>query len=202
MSALELAILGVLADGPQHGYELQKRIASVAGPAPAVSFGSLYPALGRFEKAGTVTASTEAPERGARIPMTGSLDGEAIAFRLRRGGRRGGRARKVYAITDPGRLRLDELLSNDSVDDRCFGLKLAFSDELEPAVLADQLARRRRLVADRLVELRRAVATAGDRGGRRLRVALLEHQITRAEAEAAWLTTLTPSHTDAGGSPQ
>lgn len=42
-SMLELAILGFLADGPLHGYQLRRRIAHLSGHARPVSDGSLYP---------------------------------------------------------------------------------------------------------------------------------------------------------------
>lgn len=41
-------MLGVLREGPLHGYELKKRLREVLGPLSRVSFGSLYPALERL----------------------------------------------------------------------------------------------------------------------------------------------------------
>ena len=49
---LELAILGLLKEHELHGYELKKRLSDTLGLASAVSFGSLYPALARLDKAG------------------------------------------------------------------------------------------------------------------------------------------------------
>jgi DNA-binding PadR family transcriptional regulator len=37
---LELAILGVLAEQPRHGYELKKRLSDTLGPLWGISFGS------------------------------------------------------------------------------------------------------------------------------------------------------------------
>ena len=51
---IELAILGVLADNELHGYELTKRLPEVIGSSSAVSYGSVYPALSRLERAGLV----------------------------------------------------------------------------------------------------------------------------------------------------
>src|ERR1019366_9737857 len=45
---LELAILGLLKEQDLHGYELKKRLAETLGLGSGVSFGSLYPALGRL----------------------------------------------------------------------------------------------------------------------------------------------------------
>ena len=83
---LELAILGVLKEQELHGYELKKRLTDALGAFSSVSFGSLYPALARLEAAGAVRAVTpvaqEAP--APAVPMTGSIAGEAAAFRARR----------------------------------------------------------------------------------------------------------------------
>ena len=49
---LELAILGLLKEQELHGYELKKRLSDTLGFGSGVSFGSLYPALGRLEAAG------------------------------------------------------------------------------------------------------------------------------------------------------
>ena len=46
---LEFAVLGVLSDGPLHGYELRKRLTAVLGPFRALSYGSLYPCLRRLQ---------------------------------------------------------------------------------------------------------------------------------------------------------
>jgi DNA-binding PadR family transcriptional regulator len=56
---LELAILGFLADGPLHGYELRQRVAQLSGYTRPVSDGSLYPAINRLVKAGLLDRRTE-----------------------------------------------------------------------------------------------------------------------------------------------
>src|SRR3954452_19277930 len=88
-TVLELAILGLLKEQELHGYELKKRLTEALGSFSSVSFGSLYPALNPLEAAGAVKAveaNESADPRGARrplAPMTGSLSGEAAAFRSR-----------------------------------------------------------------------------------------------------------------------
>ena len=42
---LEFAVLGLLHEGPMHGYELRKRLNGVLGTFRAISYGSLYPCL-------------------------------------------------------------------------------------------------------------------------------------------------------------
>jgi DNA-binding PadR family transcriptional regulator len=56
---LELAILGFLAEGPLHGYQLRHRIAHLSGHARPVSDGSLYPAISRLVSAGLLDRRTE-----------------------------------------------------------------------------------------------------------------------------------------------
>ena len=53
-SVLDHTVLGVLSDGPLHGYELRKRLTAILGPFRALSFGSLYPCLHRLTARGLV----------------------------------------------------------------------------------------------------------------------------------------------------
>src|SRR6516225_6643744 len=102
---LELAILGLLKEQELHGYELKKRLVDTLGYGSGVSFGSLYPALARLERAGAVKAVGAGEATPVAIPMTGSLGGELAAFRARKAtarAPRGRRGKKVYGITDRG----------------------------------------------------------------------------------------------------
>ena len=45
---LEFAVLGILSDGPVHGYELRKRLTDMLGPFRSLSYGTLYPTLRRL----------------------------------------------------------------------------------------------------------------------------------------------------------
>ncbi|WEB39507.1 PadR family transcriptional regulator [Streptomyces yunnanensis] len=63
---LELAILGFLAEGPLHGYQLRHRIAHLSGHARPVSDGSLYPAINRLVRAGLLDRRTEPGTSAAR----------------------------------------------------------------------------------------------------------------------------------------
>lgn len=65
-SMLELAILGFLAEGPLHGYQLRHRIAHLSGHARPVSDGSLYPAISRLVKAGLLGRKAEPGASAAR----------------------------------------------------------------------------------------------------------------------------------------
>ena len=61
---------------PRHG-----RLDELPGSRPAVSFGSLYPALNRLERAGHVKAVTHETSPTPAAPMGGSLAGAPAAFR-------------------------------------------------------------------------------------------------------------------------
>jgi DNA-binding PadR family transcriptional regulator len=67
---LELAILGFLADGSLHGYELRRRVAQLSGYTRPVSDGSLYPAISRLTKAGLLERHTEPGAGAARYVLS------------------------------------------------------------------------------------------------------------------------------------
>lgn len=56
---LELMILGFLAEGALHGYELRRKMNELYGFAREVSDGSLYPAIHRLIKSGAVIRHVE-----------------------------------------------------------------------------------------------------------------------------------------------
>jgi DNA-binding PadR family transcriptional regulator len=190
---LELAVLGLLEEHDLHGYELRKRLSELLGLRLAISFGSLYPALGRLEKAGLVKAVSSRPAAAKpSAPMSGSLVGELAAFRAQRragaGSGRGARGKKVYGITDAGRQRLIEMLSEPDVsDDRAFPVRVAFCHNLPPS-------RRLELFERRRAELRtRAEQRRTDSGERRVNTylrSLFERDTAALEADLAWLDRL------------
>ena len=63
---LELAILGFLAEGPLHGYELRRRVAQLSGYTRPVSDGSLYPAINRMVRGGWLQRHAEPGRAAAR----------------------------------------------------------------------------------------------------------------------------------------
>jgi DNA-binding PadR family transcriptional regulator len=200
---LELAILGLLKEQELHGYELKKRLVDTLGPLSRVSFGSLYPALARLQAAGALqTAETRPLSHPATpvIPMTGSIAGEAAAFRLGRGSSRrteprSSRTRKVYRITPRGEALFAELLATESSsveDDRAFNLKLAFCRYLPPEARLGLLERRRAHLVERLAKARSTLRTRRERMDAYMR-SLVDHDTEAAERDISWLDALIAS---------
>ncbi len=201
---LELAILGLLENQELHGYEIRRRLHDELGMLSNVSFGSLYPALSRLERAGAVEVVEEAAPSGKPIPMTGSISGEIAALRSRRvpGGRTfrtqgtGRRGRKAYRITDKGRSAFAELLQGDpgpaTDDTRSFGLRLAFARYLPPQARLRLLERRRDQLVQRLAAARAAAASAEGRLDAYTR-SLVEHSSETTEHDISWLDRLIDS---------
>ncbi|MDI3417343.1 PadR family transcriptional regulator [Streptomyces luteolus] len=82
---LELAILGFLAEGPLHGYQLRRRIAQLSGHTRPVSDGSLYPAINRLVASGLLDRRAEPGVSAARrhtLSLTGAGRAELLC-RLR-----------------------------------------------------------------------------------------------------------------------
>lgn len=192
---IDLAILGLLDEHDLHGYELRKRLGDLLGMRLAISFGSLYPALGRLERVGHVKAVTSRPEAATPIaPTSGSLAGELAAFRAQRrsatAAGRGARGKKVYGITDSGRGRLHELLADPDVsDDRAFALRVAFCRLLEPAERITLFERRRAELVRRRDQRRLTGPPSDGRVNTYLR-SLRERDAAAIAADLDWLDRL------------
>jgi len=189
---IDLAILGLLTEQELHGYELKKRLGELLARRASISFGSLYPALARLEAQGCVKAVEERTVVPS-APMTGSLTGELATFkaRLRERGltKTTGRGKKVYGITDTGRERLVELLSDpDITDDRAFTLRVAFARHLHPAARLELFERRRTELLSRRDDLRRRAGA--ERRTDRYLGALHERDADHLVHDLAWLDRL------------
>lgn len=198
---LELAILGLLKEQPMHGYDLRKRLRSGFGLLATLSFGSLYPALARLEKAGAVRAvDLPAPPPGEVIPLTGSLSGDRAAFRLRArlaarpsAGRT--RERKVYELTEKGEEMFTALLSEEAEargDERSFTVRWSFARYLSGESRLRLLERQRRRLEDRLGDAERALrASAGSLDLYERQIA--EHAVESLGKDLAWIDSLIAS---------
>lgn len=172
---LEVSILGVLIDGPLHGYELRKRLVPILGALRPVSFGSLYPALRRLTDRGWI-------EPGAITPAI-----ESTAPPLS-----GRRARVVYAITAEGKEAFAAWANQagpDAWEDDGFAAHLAFFSRTEIRVRLRILQGRRSRIEERISSLREAMT----RGRERMdayTLQLQQHGLEGAEREVRWLDEL------------
>lgn len=159
---LEFAILGLLREQPRHGYELRRTLADLG--FWSVSFGSLYPAIKRLEKAGQIAVKSQSGRR------------------------------KSYQITTSGEDHFVELLNDEAPDDeRSFNLRLAFLRYLDPDTRIYVLERRRAHLVERLADARDALKRGAERTKERMdryTLALMEHGVASAEADIAWLDEL------------
>jgi DNA-binding PadR family transcriptional regulator len=130
LSATGRVVLGMLALGKQSGYDIKQLVDMATRHFWAASYGQIYPELKRFEEQGLIVGSAEPS---------------------------GGRARRVYELTDAGRGVLrDWLLSPEEplFEFRCEPLlKIFFSDAVGPDTRLDQIRAMRLLTERKLAQL-------------------------------------------------
>ncbi len=161
------AVLGVLSIEDASGYGIRKFLEASVRHFWSESFGQIYPILNALEAEGSV-ASREDPS--------------------------GGRRRRMYSITDKGRVELRSWL-NDSTselrhDRNELLLKLFFCDEQSVSNLLVQIRELRTRLETRLAEYRsitdELTHRASSEPGYRYWVATLEYGRVSAEAHIEW----------------
>jgi len=165
---LEIAILGLLQERPQHGYELRKRLDGLLGPFRAISYGSLYPELRRLVNAGLLTTADQAQ---AGPPHTR-------------------RARITYELTEAGSERLLGLLDDgesEEWDDDLFRIRVAMLSRTSRQLRLRILNGRRERLRRRLAVLERAPERPLDDP---YATALQQHTLASVKQEVHWLDTL------------
>jgi len=164
---LEVAILGLLKERPMHGYELKKRLSYMLGHFWTVSYGSLYPALKRLEKSGSIERAYSVKEKT--------------------------RNRNVFRITSKGEAEFMRLLAEDIsdtslADTEKFDLRMAFFQYLEPERRLSLLETRRRLLEAQVVEFKAYRSSNGDED--HYRKGLMRHKVELARSDIRWLDKL------------
>lgn len=132
--ALEFALLGLLAEGPLHGYELRRRLTAVLGPFRALSFSVIYPQLRRMVEAEQIAEIEDSTESN-----------------LSR------RKRIVYQISQVGTARFNDLITKSdskSWDDEFFEVHFAFFGPTPAATRLRILEGRQRRLKDKAEILR------------------------------------------------
>jgi DNA-binding PadR family transcriptional regulator len=136
----DLIILGLLLDGPKHGYRLKQDAAMLLG-AQQLHNNTVYPLLKRFEKSGWISKSRKPGERG--------------------------QTRVMYSLTAEGRGVLVERLADfaeaDAASGRAFRLRVGLFDELDAAQRERILLVREEYLAERLARVRQ-IAKAHEMG--------------------------------------
>lgn len=178
-SSLELAVLGLLKEGPMHGYELQKRVSFTLGPLYAVSYGSLYPCLKRLRLAGLVQ---ERPgETKTRRRRKSSEPKAQLTMRRRR---------KVYEITSAGESFFYEQLEHGAVyDTDRFQTRFAFFRYLPKEIRLRLLEHRKAYLEEKLAEFKESLRATQERMDAYSR-SLVDHGVEATEQDIRWLEGL------------
>lgn len=179
MATLEFAILGLLHEGPMHGYELRKQLATKLGAIrAAISYGTLYPTLRRMQAGGLITESGEAAVTDDAVPPLTSR-----------------RGRVVYKITADGKERFGDLLAEagpETWEDAGFGVHFAFFARTDRATRLRILEGRRRKVEERREGMRDVLARAAERLDA-YTLELQRHGLEACDREVRWLEELIAS---------
>ncbi|MBU6347206.1 MAG: PadR family transcriptional regulator [Actinomycetales bacterium] len=168
-AALELAVFGVLAQNPAHGYELRKRLVSVFGLFNTISYGALYPTLKSLVERGLIAEQDENPDSPYRK-----------------------RTRIVYTLTEAGQQTLAQLVSDNGPnawDDELFAIRMSLFSQTASDTRIHILQGRRSRIEERLDQLQRNLA----KGRERLdsyTLELQQHGLDALEREVRWLNEL------------
>ncbi len=183
---LEFAVLGVLADGELHGYELRKRLATVLGPFRALSYGSLYPCLRRLQSKGLLEEVDVTPATESTAPPLA-----------------GRRSRVVYAITADGKDEFSAWANQpgpEAWEDEGFAAHLAFFGSTEARVRLRILEGRRSRLEERVDALRESMTRGRERADA-YTIKLQQHGLDGAEREVRWLNELITAERSTAAAP-
>ena len=160
---LDMAILGLLREGPMHGYELRQRLVGLG--FWRISFGSVYPALRRLDRSGWIEVSGGSGRRKEyRVTAEGKEHFQQILE--------------------------DE--ASEVENTTAFRVRLAFFRYMEPSVRIGFLERRKSVLRERIATARGSLRKTADRVDRYTQ-SLMEHGVRVAEADVAWLDELIAS---------
>jgi DNA-binding PadR family transcriptional regulator len=179
---LVLAVLGILHEGPMHGYELRKRCNAVLGSFRAFSYGSLYPCLRTLQAAGLIA---EDPEDPADPSPPGLLAGTVKTGAPKR-------SRIVYRLTAEGKEHFQALVGESGPsawEDDGFGVHFAFFGRTDAETRLRILEGRRSRLEERMAGVRSALARTRERVDS-YTLELQRHGLESVEREVRWLTEL------------
>src|SRR3954454_12112784 len=165
---IELAVLGLLHEGPMHGYELRKRLNLMLGWGRVLSYGSLYPTLKKMlrgnlieEAATTVTPVTRRP-------------------------------RIVYQLTEAGQDEFERLMMEvgpTAWEDDNFDIRFAFFSRTDMEIRLRVLEGRRTRLQERLERVQSQLSMT-QKEVDRYAAELQRHGVESVEREVRWLSDL------------
>ncbi|QIG45211.1 PadR family transcriptional regulator [Nocardioides anomalus] len=175
---IELAVLGLLHEGPMHGYELRKRLNLMLGWGRVLSYGSLYPTLKKMLKGQLIEESTASTPLSRRPKIT-------------------------YQVTEAGTREFERLMSEvgpTAWEDDNFDIRFAFFSSTDMEIRLRVLEGRRMRLQERLDRIQRELSMT-QKEADRYAGELQRHGVESVEREVNWLSDLinaersTPSST-------
>jgi DNA-binding PadR family transcriptional regulator len=175
---IELAVLGLLHEGPMHGYELRKRLNLMLGWGRVLSYGSLYPTLKKMLRGQLIEESTASTPLSRRPKIT-------------------------YQVTEAGTREFERLMSEvgpTAWEDDNFDIRFAFFSSTDMEIRLRVLEGRRMRLQERLDRIQRELSMT-EKEADRYAGELQRHGVESVEREVNWLSDLinaersTPSST-------
>lgn len=164
---IELAVLGLLHEGPMHGYELRKRLNLMLGWGRVLSYGSLYPTLKKMLRGQLIEEST-APTPTSRRPKI------------------------TYQVTEAGTREFERLMSEvgpTAWEDDNFDIRFAFFSSTDMEIRLRVLEGRRTRLQERLDRIQRELAMT-QKEVDRYAGELQRHGVESVQREVNWLSDL------------
>jgi DNA-binding PadR family transcriptional regulator len=165
---IELAVLGLLHEGPMHGYELRKRLNLMLGWGRVLSYGSLYPTLKKMLRAHLIEEETASVTPVTRRP------------------------RIVYRVTEAGHREFERLMSEvgpTAWEDDNFDIRFAFFGRTDMEIRLRVLEGRRTRLQERLDRVQRELSMTQAEVDR-YAGELQRHGVEQVEREVRWLSDL------------
>jgi DNA-binding PadR family transcriptional regulator len=166
--SIELAVLGLLHEGPMHGYELRKRLNLMLGWGRVLSYGSLYPTLKKMLRG---TLIEELPPEMTPVSR---------------------RPKIVYQVTPAGTAEFERLMSDvgpAAWEDDDFGIRFAFFGRADMEIRLRVLEGRRTRLQERLDRVQSQLSMT-EAEVDRYSAELQRHGVESAQREVQWLSDL------------
>ena len=165
---IELAVLGLLHEGPMHGYELRKRLNLMLGWGRVLSYGSLYPTLKKMLRHGLIEEASTTVTPVTRRP------------------------RIVYQVTEPGKREFERLMAEvgpTAWEDDNFDIRFAFFSRTDMEIRLRVLEGRRTRLQERLDRVQSQLSMT-QKEVDRYAAELQRHGVESVEREVRWLSDL------------